>query len=328
MMLKGYFYNIFFGFTKNLTRFFLKRRAQYGLQNKITMRKNIILQLIFTFGFFCSLNSSAETVIYQHTDMLGSVVAESDENGNIISRSHYEPFGKRLEGEKEGVGYTGHVHDKELELTYMQARYYDPALGRFYSNDPVGTLEHLYSTENGIHGFNRYAYANNNPYKYIDPDGQAVCGGACVIGGGIAIARLGSAAYRAYKTYRTTSTTATIAAGTTSVLMNESADTPDLPEGLVGDQSDDRAGPNKNGTRHTSGPLTPENGGTGDYEADLEILTGGTREAGEGDSAPIGAQIGENGIFGRPENSTGGSSIDIPANGDKPHETLHYFYYY
>jgi hypothetical protein len=46
----------------------------------------------------------------------------------------------------------------------MQARYYDPVIGRFYSNDPAGF--------SNVHNFNRYAYANNNPYKYIDPDGQ------------------------------------------------------------------------------------------------------------------------------------------------------------
>lgn len=54
----------------------------------------------------------------------------------------------------------------------MQARYYDPVIGRFYSNDPVGAVEHL-GTSNGIHGFNRYAYANNNPYKYTDPTGES-----------------------------------------------------------------------------------------------------------------------------------------------------------
>ena len=46
----------------------------------------------------------------------------------------------------------------------MQARYYDPVIGRFYSNDPIGFRD--------VHSFNRYAYANNNPYKYIDPDGK------------------------------------------------------------------------------------------------------------------------------------------------------------
>jgi RHS repeat-associated protein len=54
---------------------------------------------------------------------------------------------------------------------YMQARYYDPVIGRFYSNDPVDAISHL-GRQGGIHGFNRYAYANNNPYKYIDPDGR------------------------------------------------------------------------------------------------------------------------------------------------------------
>jgi uncharacterized protein RhaS with RHS repeats len=47
----------------------------------------------------------------------------------------------------------------------MQARYYDPVIGRFYSNDPVGFRD--------IHSFNRYAYANNNPYKYVDPTGES-----------------------------------------------------------------------------------------------------------------------------------------------------------
>jgi hypothetical protein len=99
---------------------------------------------------------------------------------------------------------------------------------------------------------------------------------------------------------------------------------PPVPGGLVGGQDDPRAGPRKGGNSHTSGPLTPENGGTGDFGKDLEKLTGGTRPAQTGDSAPPGSLIGANGIFGRPRNSGGGSSIDIPANGSKPHETLHY----
>jgi len=111
-----------------------------------------------------ALPVQAASVRYQHTDMLGSVVSESDESGNIISRSQYEPFGKRMGGDKEGIGYTGHLQDKDLGLTYMQARYYDPLIGRFYSNDPVGF--------DNVHNFNRYSYANNNPYKYIDPDGR------------------------------------------------------------------------------------------------------------------------------------------------------------
>jgi uncharacterized protein RhaS with RHS repeats len=49
---------------------------------------------------------------------------------------------------------------------YMQARYYDPVIGRFYSNDPVG-----FTGE--VDTFNRYSYVGNNPYKYTDPNGQS-----------------------------------------------------------------------------------------------------------------------------------------------------------
>jgi uncharacterized protein RhaS with RHS repeats len=49
----------------------------------------------------------------------------------------------------------------------MQQRYYDPLAGRFLSVDPVTTDEHT-----GGH-FNRYVYGENNPYKYVDPDGRA-----------------------------------------------------------------------------------------------------------------------------------------------------------
>jgi uncharacterized protein RhaS with RHS repeats len=48
----------------------------------------------------------------------------------------------------------------------MGTRYYDPVAGRLLSVDAVGFCEA------NIHSFNRYAYANNNPYRYFDPDGH------------------------------------------------------------------------------------------------------------------------------------------------------------
>ncbi|ACJ30833.1 Conserved hypothetical protein [Shewanella piezotolerans WP3] len=118
-------------------------------------------------GSYAGTIARSRKVTYQHTDMLGTPVMESDESGNVISRSVYEPFGKRLGGEKAGIGYTGHLQDTDLGLTYMQARYYDPLIGRFYSNDPVG-----YTAKNPVMSFNRYLYVNNNPYKYTDPNGE------------------------------------------------------------------------------------------------------------------------------------------------------------
>jgi hypothetical protein len=62
----------------------------------------------------------------------------------------------------------------------MQARYYDPVIGRFYSNDPVG-----YTSQNPVMSFNRYLYVNNNPYKYTDPNGEFLLQAAGALGGAI-----------------------------------------------------------------------------------------------------------------------------------------------
>ncbi|MBO1273593.1 hypothetical protein J3L11_18330 [Shewanella sp. 4t3-1-2LB] len=155
---------------------------------------NMFKSLLMTLLFVVSATVQAVTIRYQHTDMLGSVIAETDASGNVLSRSHYEPFGKRLGGDKAGIGFTGHLQDEDLNLTYMQARYYDPLIGRFYSNDPVDTLGHM-EQENPAQGFNRYAYANNNPYKYTDPDGEF----ARLFPALVAAAKIAPKAYKVYK---------------------------------------------------------------------------------------------------------------------------------
>lgn len=111
----------------------------------------------------------AQTVRYIHTDALGTPVAKTDANRNVIERSEYEPYGLLLNRPiDDGPGYTGHVQDATTGLTYMQQRYYDPTLGRFLSVDPMAA-----DTVSGWN-FNRYNYAANNPYKFTDPDGRAI----------------------------------------------------------------------------------------------------------------------------------------------------------
>jgi RHS repeat-associated protein len=110
------------------------------------------------------------SVTYIHTDGLGSPVARTNLAGTVISRTRYEPYGYVASGVQPTIGFTGHVNDVDTGLTYMQQRYYDPVAGRFLSIDPVVT------DANTGGSFNRYAYANNSPYKYVDPDGRDVIG--------------------------------------------------------------------------------------------------------------------------------------------------------
>lgn len=97
---------------------------------------------------------------------------------------------------------------------------------------------------------------------------------------------------------------------------------PALPSCLVGVQ-DGKSG--VRGNRHNSGPLAPEFGGTGDPTKDFEVLGGTNHQpAPAGSTYKPGTRISANGVTLRPSQDGNGPRIDIPANGSKPHETLHY----
>lgn len=119
-------------------------------------------------------------VAYVHTDGLGSPIARTSASGALLSRTRYEPYGLTAAGTTPvPFGFTGQVNDVDTALVYMQQRYYDPVVGRFMSTDPVLT------DANSGASFNRYAYAANNPFKYIDSDGRTavsaeLCLGKCV----------------------------------------------------------------------------------------------------------------------------------------------------
>ena len=116
---------------------------------------------------------SETSVRYLYNDARSTPVAAADEQGNLLWRKHYRPFGAEVEltgDEAEAVaddrGFTGHTYDRESGLVYMGARYYNPRLGVFYGTDPAPVEPETPIT------FNRYAYAWQNPYRFIDPDGE------------------------------------------------------------------------------------------------------------------------------------------------------------
>jgi RHS repeat-associated protein len=68
--------------------------------------------------------------------------------------------------------YTGKERDAELGNDYIGARYYGSSMGRFFSPDPINlTSARLLNPANRL---NKYAYAANNPLKYVDKDGNDI----------------------------------------------------------------------------------------------------------------------------------------------------------
>jgi RHS repeat-associated protein len=113
------------------------------------------------------LATNAIAIRYHHPDTRGSATLITNASAQLQSRNFFAPYGSPYDSfYREGPGFAGHVTDSNTGLTYMQQRLYDPIAMRFLSPDPMDV-----DTGTGWN-FNRYNYANNNPYGYIDPDGR------------------------------------------------------------------------------------------------------------------------------------------------------------
>jgi RHS repeat-associated protein len=100
-------------------------------------------------------------------DHLGSVRLVTDAAGAVANRYDYDAFGNWEATSYETVanpfGFTARERDAESGLMFYRARYYDPQIGRFISEDPIGF-------EAG--DLNLYRYVFNNPILLIDPTGN------------------------------------------------------------------------------------------------------------------------------------------------------------
>ena len=121
------------------------------------------------------------TVEYMLGDHLGSTSITTDSNGAMVSEMRYKPWGELRYTwtdapantspayELTRYQYTGqYSYDVEFGLKYYGARFYDSAVGRFVSADSI--------IPGGIHGYDRYAYAANNPVRNTDPSGHKCVG--------------------------------------------------------------------------------------------------------------------------------------------------------
>ena len=100
-------------------------------------------------------------------DNLGSVRYVLDNDGNVINAITYNSFGEITSESNPDIdfrfGYTGREFDEETGQYYYRARYYDPTVGRFISEDTIGF-------DGG--DTNLYRYVGNNPTNATDPSGN------------------------------------------------------------------------------------------------------------------------------------------------------------
>jgi len=126
-------------------------------------------EICFTAGYAIGLQ-------IQRTDNQGSLIALTDESGNIVERYAFDPWGARRNPDQweqkdsrtkwiTNRGYTGHEHLDAFSIINMNGRVYDPATGMFMSPDPF-----IQSPGDWVN-YNRYSYCMGNPMKYTDPSG-------------------------------------------------------------------------------------------------------------------------------------------------------------
>ena len=130
--------------------------------------------------------AGSSTVRLHLKDHLGSVLGVVDGDGTVLQRMSYDAWGRRrqtngnddswgslgtIANNQDNSGYTGHEHLDQLGLVHMNARLYDPILGRHTSADPT-----IPDPQNG-QAFNRYSYVLNNALAFTDPTGLSPSSG-------------------------------------------------------------------------------------------------------------------------------------------------------
>lgn len=122
---------------------------------------------------------------YYYPNHQGSIMATAGYSAKIGDFS-YAPYGSSSDGEKpDRFGYTAREYEED-DLYFYRARYYDPTVQRFISEDPIGVKG----------GLNLYRYANNDPVTFTDPSGEIAPAILAIWG----IVEIGLAIYDAYDT--------------------------------------------------------------------------------------------------------------------------------
>ena len=112
------------------------------------------------------VEGEGQKLYYFHTDQIGTPLELTDSDGQIVWQATYRSWGEieqlTVNGIEQNLRFQGQYFDRETALHYNTFRYYDPELGRFVTQDPVGLFG----------GDNLYQYAKNTQ-SWIDSLGLA-----------------------------------------------------------------------------------------------------------------------------------------------------------
>jgi RHS repeat-associated protein len=125
------------------------------------------------FGTKLILREEGNRKIYYVFNSHGDVISLTDENGSEVATYQYNAFGNVINqtgNVDTPFKYAGYVYDSEIGLYYLNARYYDPVVGRFLTEDTY------LGNQSDPLSLNLYTYTLNNPLKYYDPTGHLVDG--------------------------------------------------------------------------------------------------------------------------------------------------------
>ena len=126
-------------------------------------------------GCVYSVNDTVKGTYYYQRNLLGDVVAIYDIAGTKITEYAYDAYGNCTFTYGYGnefsrinpIRYRGYYLDRETNLYYLNARYYNPEWRRFLSPDDSSYLD-----PQNVNGLNLYAYCYNDPVNYCDPSGH------------------------------------------------------------------------------------------------------------------------------------------------------------
>ncbi len=170
--------------TKNgntyLTRHYVSGRYEYENTPTTTKERLYLAGDAYSApAVYVKQNNGNWQIYYICRDHLGSITQITDSNGSLVHEQSYDAWGRLRDPSSQtayspgsepelflGRGYTGHEHLSMFGLINMNARLYDPAVGRFLSPDPYVQMPDL------VQNYNRYSYCLNNPLLYSDPSGE------------------------------------------------------------------------------------------------------------------------------------------------------------